>query len=148
MKKILLTVFLFIFSATAFAQIDSHMQAVNELMEVMHMKEQITESADRMLKLQVQASPQMAQHQDIMSDFFHKYINWKNIGDDIKKVYKETFTEDEIRELTAFYNSDIGQKYARLTPTITEETAKITQGVIKDHQMELQQKIMRNMQGN
>ncbi|NGP88571.1 DUF2059 domain-containing protein [Fodinibius halophilus] len=124
------------------------MQAVNELMDAMNMEKQITESADRMLKLQAQSMPQMAQHQEIMSEFFHKYINWESIGEDIKKVYKETFSEKEIRELTTFYKSDIGQKYARLTPTITEKTAKITQGVIMDHQMELQQKIMQKMQGN
>ena len=59
-----------LFYCSGFAQTDSHSRAVNELVEVMHLKDQITESANRMLNLQIQAMPQMAPYKDTMSEFF------------------------------------------------------------------------------
>ena len=146
MKKIALTLCLFLLSTAAFAQTDSHTQAVNELMEAMDMENQISESADRMLNLQAQAMPQMAAYKDVMSDFFHKYINWENLGDDVKQVYKESFTEKEIRDLIAFYKTDTGQKLAKISPELTEKTARISQQMVMKHQAELQRKIMKAME--
>ena len=141
--KSLFTSFIFLFiSITCFAQTDSHMQAVDELMETMHMEQQIKESADRMLKVQAQSMPQMAQYQDVMKEFFNKYITWEKLGDKIKQVYKESFTEEEIREITEFYKTDIGQKMARITPEISEKQALISQNIVMENQAELQQMIM------
>lgn len=148
MKKIILTFGLFLLSTAAFAQTDSHMQAVNKLMEAMDMENQISESADRMLNLQAQAMPQMAAYKDVMSDFFHKYINWENLSDDIKKVYKESFTEQEIRDLIAFYQTETGQKLAKISPELTEKTAKISQQMVMEHQAELRRKIMKAMEAS
>ena len=146
MKKLLFTFCLILFCSSLYAQEDSHMQAVDELMDAMHMKQQVEESAERMLKVQAQSMPQIAQYKDVMEAFFDKYINWETVGDEIKKVYKESFTEQEIQDLITFYESDIGQKYAKSMPKITEKTALISQGIVMEHQAELQQKIMDSMQ--
>ena len=142
MKNTLLTLSFLLFTSVTFAQTDSHTQAINKLMEVMHMEKQIEESSEKMFELQAQAMPQLTQYKDVMLGFFRKYINWKNIGDDVKNVYKELFTEQEIRDLIAFYQTETGQKVVKVTPTLTTSIARISQQVVMQHKAELQQTIM------
>lgn len=146
MKKVILTFAFLIFASVGFAQTDSHTQAVNELMEVMNMKQQMEESAERMFELQAKQMPQIAQYKDIMLDFFNKYINWETIGEDIKQVYKNSFTEEEIRDLIAFFKTDTGQKFTTQNPEINQQIAEISQSIVMQHQAELQGKIMEAMQ--
>lgn len=54
------------------------MQAVDKLMEAMHMKEQIAGSTNRMMNVQLQSMPQLAPYKGTMSEFFDKYVSWKN----------------------------------------------------------------------
>lgn len=146
MKKILLLSCFVLISSISFAQTTSHDQAVNELMEVMNMEQQISKNAIRMFEVQAQAMPQIAQFKDVMMDFFHKYINWQSMGDDIKKVYKDLFTEQEIRALIAFYQTETGQKLISVTPELTTRLATISQQIVLEHKAELQQNIMNAVQ--
>lgn len=40
-----------------------------------------------------------------------KQYTWDSVKGDIVQLYSHTFTESELKELAAFYNSPIGQKY-------------------------------------
>lgn len=42
--------------------------------------------------------------------------------DDIAAIYAHTFESDELRQFIAFYRSPAGDKLARLTPTLAQET--------------------------
>ena len=142
MKSLLATTIFLFMSITCIAQTDSHMQAVNELMEAMHMEQQLKESTERTIKVQAQSMPQVAQYQDVMKEFFNKYITWEKLGDDIKKAYKESFTEQEIRDLTSFFKTESGQKYAKIMPELSEKLALMSNAVVMENQFELQQMIM------
>lgn len=146
MKKIILTFAILLFASVGFAQTDSHTQAVNELMEVMNMKQQMEESAERMFALQAKQMPQIAQYKDIMLEFFNKYINWETIGEDVKQVYKNSFTEEEVRDLIAFFKTETGQKFTKQNPEINQKIAEISQSIVMQHQAELQGKIMEAME--
>lgn len=146
MKKAILTFSFLILASVGFAQTDSHTQAVNELMEVMNMKQQMEESAERMFELQARQMPQIAQYKEIMLEFFNKYINWETIGEDVKQVYKNSFTEAEIRDLIAFFKTDTGQKFTTQNPEINQKIAEISQNIVMQHQTELQNRIMQAVQ--
>jgi|AntRauTorcE11897_2_1112592.scaffolds.fasta_scaffold27034_2 hypothetical protein len=146
MKKLVLTLTLVLFSSALYAQEDSHMQAVNELVDVMHMEQQMNESAERMFEMQAKQMPQIKQYEDVMMEFFNKYITWEKIGDQVKQVYKNNFSEQQLRELIDFMETDTGQAFAKKSPTVMQEVASISQGIVMEHQQELTQKMMEAMQ--
>jgi hypothetical protein len=41
------------------------------------------------------------------------------------RIYEEHFTEDELRGLTAFYDTDVGKKYISIVPSIMKESLPI-----------------------
>ncbi|HYK79072.1 MAG TPA: DUF2059 domain-containing protein [Micropepsaceae bacterium] len=41
------------------------------------------------------------------------------------RIYEEHFTEDELRRLTAFYDTDVGKKYISIVPSIIKESLPI-----------------------
>src|ERR1700704_6721436 len=41
------------------------------------------------------------------------------------RIYEQHFTEDELRRLAAFYDTDVGKKYISLVPAIIKESVPI-----------------------
>lgn len=61
---------------------------------------------------------------DRSSAAFGEAMDWAHLKEFMIKTYSESFTESEIRELTAFYRSPIGQKAVDKMPAITEASMR------------------------
>lgn len=59
-------------------------------------------------------------------------LPYKDVLDWNAEIYGRRFTLDEIRALTAFYRTPVGQKLARLLPDISGEVAKKSGAVIME----------------
>ncbi|TDJ04089.1 MAG: DUF2059 domain-containing protein, partial [Deltaproteobacteria bacterium] len=70
------------------------------------------------------------------------------IKDDVIKMYTQSFTEQELNELTAFYKSPTGQKALSTMPTLMVKTIQIGQQNIKEHLSELQKEIEKRTEEN
>ena len=92
------------------------------------------------------AGLQLAQFGDVMRDFLRKYMTWESLKDEYALIYARTFTEPELRELTAFYRSPIGQKVATSLPQLMNEGAELGQRKGMEHMPELQQAILARLQ--
>ena len=76
---------------------------------------------------------------NVMKTFMHKYYTWDTLKGDLSKMYAAEFTENELIQLTAFFNTPLGRKYGDKMSTLTQEGMVMGQKVIKDHQPELEQ---------
>jgi hypothetical protein len=149
MKKIfLLSLVMVLFGGRAAAQeiTPAHHAAAVEMLMAMNIQENIDASVETMLKLQTEQNPAMAQFADIMRDFMKKYMTWETLKDQYADIYARAFTQQELRELTAFYRSPIGRKMASAMPQLMNEGAQLGQKAVMDHMPELQQAIMARMQ--
>lgn len=54
---------------------------------------------------------QIQEKMDAGLDTIFKQYNWDSVKGDFIQLYSHSFTESELKELAAFYNSPIGQKY-------------------------------------
>lgn len=84
--------------------------AAYELFESMSMKETLEGSINMALEAQMQQQPFLAQYKDVMLKFFAKYMSYEAIKKPMADGYLEVFTADELKQLTAFYNSPLGKK--------------------------------------
>lgn len=77
-----------------------------------------------------------------------KVFKWDDIRMDMIKIYTDAFTEDELRELIAFYTSGVGQKSINLMPILMQKGAAVGQKRALLHQDELKQRIEDVMAGH
>jgi hypothetical protein len=69
------------------------------------------------------ALKQMAR--DMPEDLFRELARTDNIAGSMIPIYRKYFSEEEIRELIAFYKTPIGSKYAKLAGKIQREGMEV-----------------------
>ena len=129
-------------SASAWAgpkQTSTHKRAAEELMEALQMDKMLDKSVGVMLDLQFQQAPQLLEKKAVVVAFFRKYMSWNALRDDLVSLYVVSFTERELRDLTAFYKTPTGQKAISVMPTLMQEGAKLGQQRVQEHMPELVQ---------
>ncbi len=116
-------------------------KAAYALFDVLKMKEGIRTALDRSLEIQVKRQPAMAPYEDIYKSFFHKYTKWEDMKKDLAKLYAQAFTAEEMKELTKFYSSKVGQKSLTMLPRLTQLSMLMAQQRIAKHADELKKAV-------
>lgn len=75
----------------------------------------------------------------VMKIFMGKYFTWDLLKDKMATIYAEEFSEEELGQITAFYNSPIGQKVSSKLPSLMQKGMMVGQEVVGQHKDELQQ---------
>ena len=115
----------------------SHRAAVLELCDVMHMERSMQESMKGMIEMQIQQAPEMARARPQLQQFFDKYLSWASLKEDFVKLYQETFSEPELRQLIAFYKTPTGQKAVLQMPALMQRGAQLGANRVREHTAEL-----------
>lgn len=127
---------------------NSHKKAANELLVTMGIEKMLEQSNEKTVSFQVAKNRKIAGYEDLVKAFYDKYSNWEVIKDEVIKMYTQSFTEQELNELTAFYKSPTGQKALSTMPTLMVKTIHIGQQNIKEHLPELQKEIEKRTEEN
>lgn len=116
----------------------SHMRQVEVLFRLTQMENKIQESVDSVLQLQMRQNPQLVQHEQTMYAFFNKYIGWMALKDDLAAMYMRKFTEEELKEINAFYITPAGQKVITVLPELVQERNQLAMNRLQQNIAELQ----------
>jgi hypothetical protein len=116
----------------------SHHAAAESLLTMMGMDKVMSQSIDQMLQVQVKQNPAIAPFEQQMKAFLTKYMSWASMKEDMVRLYEGEFTEAELRELIAFYQTPVGKKTIQKMPQLLSKGAEIGQSRIQEHLPELQ----------
>ena len=130
-----------VLSARAQGYTDSHLQAAEELLVAAGTETMMGESTESMLQLQLQQMPEIAPFEDVMRSFLREHVSWEALRDDLVQIYAESFTETELRDILAFYQTETGQKAIRLMPDLMARGMALGQQAVVEHQAELEARI-------
>jgi hypothetical protein len=114
-----------------------------QLLEAMRMPEQIQASLATVAATQARMNPDLPGLGDLLREFLARYVTWDALKDEYADLYAGAFTEEELREMAAFYRTPAGQKLARATPQLSRLGAEIGERVMRAHAAELQEMIAR-----
>lgn len=142
MKKLIAITLVLFFTISIQASEERDTKVVYELFETAKMSTVYQQTIEKTLEAQIKQNPEVAPLKDVMTKFFDKYMGWESIKKDIAKIYMKNFTDDEIKELIAFYKTPIGQKVATLVPIVGVEAAMIGEQRVEEHKAELTQMIL------
>lgn len=148
---------------TLFADEASRITKSKELFRVAQIQEtmtqQMAQSMDRIKNMtveQLQASgakltpeqtQKMQEGQTQIMAVVHDAFSWDKIEPAMIKTYVDTYSDEELDGLIAFYKSPAGQAYVKKTPALLSKTMDILQERMVAIQPQMQ-KIMKQMAGD
>ncbi|TWU47871.1 DUF2059 domain-containing protein [Rubripirellula reticaptiva] len=91
---------------------------VETLLDLLQSDEAAKQTIQRMLEQNVRQSPEMSPYGELIREFFEKYFAYDVLKDEIVELYDNSFTDEEIQQMIAFYSTPVGQKAVRLLPAL------------------------------
>jgi hypothetical protein len=119
------------------AQTDQHRALAEELTALFHMEDVMEQSIADMLALQIEAQPALKPYEADLSAFLQKHMGWSTLKDDMIGLYAESFSQQELREMIAFYKTETGQKAIRLVPELMNQLSQVSTARVQEHLPEL-----------
>jgi len=154
MKKTIALLFVLTCVGSVFADAESHKATAEKLVSLVAPKEVFMESFSAVFDSQVAQFKQMgidqAKIDKIMAaskEFAKTIADDPTLNTEMVKLYQETYTEAEMKELLAFYKTPIGKKTLEVLPMLTKKSAMIGQQVSMKHQAAFQAKVQAIMMG-
>lgn len=124
----------------------AHREAARDLLELTRVEQYMEESMNTMIELQIEANPALVPYQDVFREFLEKHLSWERVEPEFVALYIEHFSETELRQLTRFFSSEIGQKAISLQGVMFNEGAQIGQKRVQENIGELEAMIVQRAQ--
>jgi uncharacterized protein len=120
-------------------------QAVRELLEVSRTRENFIRGME--LGLEQGGMGEMTPAiRNVMREFMDEHFRYEDLEPEFIQVYADAFTEEEIRGLTAFYRTPLGQRVVETLPEITAASQRIVMERLETAMPQLMQRMMEVMQ--
>lgn len=122
MKKLLLLLFVVALSVTSSAQSNTKTEKVRKLLEVTGSTSLSKQMIDNIVEMYKQS------YSDVQQTFweeFRKEANAEELQSQIIPIYEKYYTEEELTQLIAFYESPLGRKVVQSLPQILQESMKV-----------------------
>lgn len=114
----------------SFAQEQSHADAARELLALMHSDQMIEETYSQIVPYmqQMMGRKEVDEERQLIIDrFFNKSVdammeelNWEKLEPLMIEIYVGVYSEEELRGLSEFYASPIGQKFVTKQPEMVD----------------------------
>lgn len=88
------------------------------------------------------AAPEDANYGDAMNAYVRKTIGWDAMKDELIALYMRTFSEQELQDLIAFYDTSAGRKFLRQSPVLGQEIAAAVHRRLVENSPELKKMMM------
>jgi len=121
----------------------SHLAAARELLSAMHLEEVSAVGVKVMLDTQISATPAMEPYRAVMTEWANEIFASEEARAAFAALYASTFSEAELRQMTAFYRSPLGQRMAQNQATLAVKGAEIGRALATARQTDLMARIQR-----
>ena len=120
----------------------SHEKAARHLIQVAGGMKNVDAGAEAMLTV-VRGNPELAPYEDVFRAWYRKIFAAGDLEGDLAAIYMKYFTEEEMNELAAFYETPVGRKTLASLPEIVKEGAQLGMKRAKDHEDELREMLLK-----
>jgi hypothetical protein len=127
-------------AASAASAASPHEQAARELYAMIGGRDMAKQAGNAMVA-QMASNPALAPYQDVLMSWVQKVFAGGTLDAEMIRLYVATFSESELRQLIAFYQTPIGQKALQKMPELMQKGMAIGQKLAQDHMPELQSAI-------
>jgi hypothetical protein len=119
------------------APVSSHERAARELYQLSG-GAKLAEEGTEALMGAIDQDPERAPYEDVYRAWYRKAFAADDLESEMAKLYMKAFTERELREITAFYKTPVGQKALATLPKLLQQAAVIGLTRAQEHSAELE----------
>lgn len=120
---------------------DAEREAARALLESINVEHVMNDMVQRALAVELENNPALAPYRPVFQSFYDQYLSYQAIREQLIDLYAETFTLEELQQITAFYRTPAGAKAMRLSPELFQKGMEIGQRNVAEHLDVLQQMI-------
>jgi hypothetical protein len=141
MTKLLTGFLIFLVAALAHAQ-TSKRASVEELLELSGVEAMVEAQYSQLDQLLVGVGEQLGVKESERESFdkfmigvvesMKSGMSWERKKEPMIDIYLESYSEEEIQGLLAFYRSDVGQSLMRKSPEVMDKSARLTQEMFNE----------------
>jgi uncharacterized protein len=129
-------------AASCLADEASHRRAVEDLFIRTDMQSALDQTVMQISAALTGAAPEDAGYRDAVDAYVRKYISWDAMKEELAALYMKAFTEQEVAELVAFFNTAVGSRYLQQTPVLGQEIAAAVHRRLVENSPELKKMMM------
>jgi uncharacterized protein len=111
--------------------------AAQELFKALKLQSGLSDTANAMIDSEISRNPGLTPYREVMVQWLKKYMTWDAMQPELTKMYTDTFSEAELRQMAVFYASPAGQKSLEKLPEMMQRTAMAGARLSQAHQDEL-----------
>ncbi len=155
MSKLILFATLALLSINVFGQQQSHTDAAKQLLDLMNADQSIEQAYGQMysqlsgmaeqLGITEDQRPMFESYLERMVVVMKEELSWERMEPFVIDAYVSVYSEEELKELSEFYASPIGQKFVAKMPELMQATMEMSQkmmGELIPRITEIQQELM------
>jgi hypothetical protein len=101
-------------ATTAAAQTAAQLRAASEILDLSGYREAVRAADSAYVHQMLRSSPEWQPFADILEEWSHKVYNWQAWRPIIIKRLTDTFTQVELDSLVAFFQANVGRKWAAM----------------------------------
>ncbi|MGL6555255.1 DUF2059 domain-containing protein [Aeromonas dhakensis] len=113
-----------------------------ELVSLLNSEQQAEQLQAQMIPLIIRGAgehaQELAQHRDVLEAWVNRYLSWPAMSAEVAAIYRKHFTEAELKELIAFYQSPVGKKSLDTMPAIFQESSLVGKSLAERNMPALQ----------
>lgn len=143
MKTRYLTAVLVLMACASWGDPASHRKAVDDLFQTLDMRGTVVNMAQLLTDQFCSMDPQLQTYRDEIAAYVWKYLGWDALREDLARLYMESFSEEDLRAMAAFYATPAGRKSLQQMPELARQAAQLGQQRFDAHLTELSQ-LMKN----
>ncbi len=133
------------------AKIEKILDLTNSQATMNQMFDQITATMGTQMKAQIpNATPEkLAQMQAVQTklmDLIKVKMSWEKMRPEMVRIYGETYSEEEINGMLAFFQSPAGQGFIKKTPVLAQKMMVLSQTQMGDIMPDIQRIVKESMQ--
>lgn len=121
------------------AQTPAHLEAARTLIDLLHLPDLVRMSTEAMIEQQIAANPELESFRDLMVTWAGTHLAGESAMKAYAAMYAAQFSEPELRQLSEFYRTSLGQKLVSKQTLLFTAGAEIGERLAEEHQDELVQ---------
>jgi hypothetical protein len=100
--------------------------SIERLLAVAYPEATHSQLVEQTLRMMVRSNPMFGQAEPALRTFMGKHMSYAALRADQARVFRETYTEGEVQELTKFYASDAGRRFLAKMPAVMARSQELS----------------------
>lgn len=141
--KTISVVIILLSNILTYSQIDhKRIELAGKLLKIMNYDVLMESALNEFTQIELLKTPELDDYKDVLGNYLLSLLNSDSVKMEFCKIYAEEFSENELIEISNFYETEIGKKAIKKMPQLMSRGMKLGQDLVLGKQEELKKIIM------